>query len=42
MRRVKHRFGLLLQFVESDGCLKHQQDVKPLLANVLYDAGNML
>ena len=42
LRWPDHRFRLLLQLVETDGCFEHQQDVEPLLADVLHNTGNVL
>lgn len=34
-------FGLLRDFVEADGGLKHEEDIEAVLADVLDDAGDL-
>jgi len=42
VRRFELGRGLLFQLIEADGRFQHQQDVKPLLANVFHHASDVL
>jgi len=42
VRGFQRRHRLLLQLIQSDRCLQHQQNIEPLLANVLHHSGDML
>ena len=39
---IRGLLNLFLNFIEADGGLKHEENIKTLLANVFDDTGNIL